>query len=200
MYYKIQKSLGNISAVLTDNIPHNGVCVEFKNFNQKDASIIIFRNGYSVDLHINGWTFPCVYNNIGYSHHSDIYGGEARHVISFDFLFPDGSVGNIEERSVYGEKESLAVEYFYSMLYNLSCCESIEQFRQLSKYIINNNWFKINNNRAEAIEVIDFIEKFTPRLSQVKDTDFLPGLKHKIQVKFKEAQEIISSAACPELG
>ena len=165
---------------------------------KKDASIIIFHNGYSVDLHINGWTFPCVYNNIKYSHRSDIMGGEARHVIRFDFLTPDGSVGEIIERNLYGEKESLAVEYFYSLLYNLSCCESLEQFRQLYKYIIDNNWFKANKNRKEAIEVIDFIEKFTPRLSQVKDTEFLPGLKHKIQIKFKEAQEIISSVACPE--
>jgi hypothetical protein len=66
----------------------------------------------------------------------------------------------------------------------------------LSKYIIDNNSLK-SENRKKAIEVLDFIEEFTPQLSTLNDTSFVPGLKQKISIKFKEAQAIIATADCP---
>lgn len=198
MYYKIQKSLGNISAVLTDSIPSSGICIEFKNFEETDAAIVVYKNRTLVDLSINGCVFPCVYNKITRQRGSDIYGGRYCHEINFEFLDATGSVQCVKKETIYGEKESLAVEYFYSMLYNISCCKDLEQYNQLYRCIINNNWFSIHKNRKEAVEVLDFIESFTPQLSTVKDTEFLAGLKQKIQIKFKEAKDIIASSTCPE--
>ena len=84
MYYKIQKSLGNVSAVSTDSIPQIGICVEFRNFNREDASIIIYQNGKPEDVCINGWTFPCVYNKISHSDSDDIFGGKSQHYLQFE--------------------------------------------------------------------------------------------------------------------
>ena len=196
MYYKIQKSLGDISAVYTKDIPEYGTCIGIQNFKITDSSIVIYQGGSPKDLCINGFTFHCVYNNIGHSYHK-YFGCESFHYISFEFIDPNGSVKSIIEKDIYGGKESTAVEYFYSLLYNISCCESIEQFKQLYKYIIDNNRFKSKNSCTEAVEVINFIESFTPQLAKVKDTDYLPGLKRKLQEKFKEAQKIIASSECP---
>ena len=42
MYYIIQKSLGAISAVITETIPQMGLCVEFKNYQLgTDTAIVI---------------------------------------------------------------------------------------------------------------------------------------------------------------
>lgn len=198
MYYKIQKSLGNISAVLTDNIPNTGTCIEFKNFKETDASIVVYKDCKPVDLSINGCVFPCVYNNITRQRGSDIYGGDYYHEFNFEFIDSTGSVQCIEIKRIYGEKESLAVEYFYSFLYNISCCKDMEQCKDLYRYIIDNDWFNKDKKRKEAVEVLNFIESFTPQLSMVKDSEFLAGLKQKIQVKFKEAKDIIASSTCPE--
>lgn len=198
MYYKIQKSLGNISAVVTDSIPSTGICIEFKNFKDDNASIVIYQDRRPVDLSINGCVFPCVYNKISRQKGSDIFGGDYNHYINFEFLDSTGSVQYIERKNIYGDKESLAVEYFYSLLYNISCCKDLEQYEKLYRYIIDNGWFNKNKKRKDAVEVLDFIEGFTPQLSMVKDSEFLSGLKQKIQVKFKEAKEIIALSTCPE--
>ena len=74
MFYKIQKSLGNVSAVSTENIPVLGICVEFKNYGKRDASIVVYQDGKPQDISLNGWTFPCVFNHVEYTLHDDIYG------------------------------------------------------------------------------------------------------------------------------
>lgn len=74
----------------------------------------------------------------------------------------------------------------------------MEQCKDLYRYIIDNDWFNKDKKRKEAVEVLNFIESFTPQLSMVKDSEFLAGLKQKIQVKFKEAKDIIASSTCPE--
>ena len=137
MYYKIQKSLGRVSAVLVDNIPQDGVCVEFKNFSRSNASIVIYQHGKPNDLRINGYTFPCVYNYIKNIMGTDIYGGDYAHVIDFEFIDPSGALQHVTSKNLYGGKEALAVEYFYSLLYNISCCKNVEQYEQLYEYIID---------------------------------------------------------------
>lgn len=198
MYYKIQKSLGNISAVLTNSIQSSEIHIEFKNFKETDASIIVYKDWNPIDLSINGCVFPCVYNKISRQSGSNISGGKYHHEINFEFLDSNGSIQSIKRKIIYGEKESLAVEYFYSLLFNISCCKDLEQYEQLYRYIIDNDGFKYNKRRSEAVEVLDFIENFTPQLSMVKGTEFMAGLKQKIQVKFKEAQDIIALSTCPE--
>ncbi len=197
MYFSIQKSLGDISAIYTKDIPESGICVGIQNFKITDASIVIYQGGRPKDLCINGYTFPCVYNNIkhsGYSYTSiEIY-----HSISFDYIDPSGSIKSIVSKDILGSNEAAAVEYFYSVLYNISCCESIEQFERLYKYIIDNKYLRDKNSRSEAIEVLAFIESFTPQLAKVRDSDYLPGLNRKIQIKYKEAQEIIAASECPK--
>lgn len=155
MYYKIQKSLGAVSAVLTETIPTAGVCVEFQRFDQRDASIILYQDGQAQDLHVNGWTFPCVYNDIELRRQSDIYGGKASHEIRFEAIDPAGSIQVIQSKSLYGQKESLAVE------------------------------------------VLQFIESFMPRLGQLEDDAYIPGLKQKLSVKYRVVQEIIAEADFP---
>lgn len=199
MYYKIQKSLGNISAILVDTIPQSGVCVEFKNFGlwSQEASIVVYQDGRNDDLHINSWSFPFVFNNIRVSRGSDIFGGRYLYEISFEAIAPDGSVQSIESKTLYGDKESMVVEYFYSMLYHLSCCEDTKQFKELYKCIIDNQWFDKHHSRKEAINVLSFIEAFTPKLDRVEDTTYIAGLKQKMSVKFKMAQEIVAESSCP---
>lgn len=187
MYYKIQKSLGAVSAVLTETIPTAGVCVEFQRFDQRDASIILYQDGQAQDLHVNGWTFPCVYNDIELRRQSDIYGGKASHEIRFEAIGPAGSIQVIQSKSLYGQKESLAVEYFCSLLYNISCCRDAGQFKDLYRYIIDNNWFQYHRERKEAVEVLQFIESFMPRLGQLEDDAYIPGLKQKLSVKYRVA-------------
>lgn len=198
MIYKIQKSLGNVSAILVDNIINDGICIEFKNFDKTDASIIIYVNGTTQDLSLNGYTFPCVYNNIRNCRHNDIYGGSSSHKIEFECLTPDGSVKRIIKDSIYGAKESLAVEYFYSLLYNISCCANIIQYEKLYEYIIDNRLFAHSKNRKNALAILNFIEEFTPELAKVQQTAFLPGLKQKINAQFKAAQEVIQMSNCPD--
>lgn len=198
MFYKIQKSLGNVSAVSTENIPVLGICVEFKNYGKRDASIVVYQDGKPQDISLNGWTFPCVFNHVEYTLHDDIYGGHATHSIDFEFLDPSGSVQNISKKSLYGSRESLTVEYFFTLLYNISCCSDIEQYKNLYKYIIDNECFSRDRNRKDAINVLNFIESFSSQLEKVEDKEYLAGLKLKINVKFKIAQEIIASASCPE--
>lgn len=197
MYYKIQKSLGRVSALLTDVIPQDGVCIEFKNFSQYEASIVIYQYGKPNDLHINGYTFPCVYNHIKKSQGSDIYGGGHAHVIDFEFIDPNGVIQQITSKTIYGGKESLAVEYFYSLLYNISCCENIGQYELLYECIIDNKLFSLNKTRNAAIKVLDFIESFALHLKDIKDKEFLEGLKQKMDIKFNEAKAIIADSDSP---
>ena len=55
----------------------------------------------------------------------------------------------------------------------------------------------IINKRKDAIQVLNFIESFTPRLSKIEDTEFVIGLERKIKEKYNVAQEIITSAPAP---
>jgi hypothetical protein len=203
MYYKIQASLGNASAVPTETIPTQGICIELKNFSytwhtKPDPSIVIYTNGVIKDLSINGWSFPCVYNKISYSPHDDIRGGKSAYSIDFECIDPNGNVQKIEKKSIYGSKEAIDVEYFYTLLYNISCCHDIEQYNELYTFIIDNEWFSKDRNRKDAIQVLGFIESFTPQLSELKNKEYLVGLKQKINIKFKEAKEIISESNCPD--
>jgi hypothetical protein len=127
MIYKIEKYLGNVSAVLVDTFQTLGICVEIKNYAQRNASIVVYRNGSPSDLYFNGWPLPCVYNKMNIRLGGDIYGGDYKHTISFDLLDKDSTVQSVTDKKIYGSKESLMVEYFYSLLYNLSCCKDIEQ-------------------------------------------------------------------------
>ena len=198
MYYKIQKSLGNVSAVTTDSIPTMGICVETKDYKSySSASIVIYNNGKSEDIQINGWTFPCVYNRIEQRAGNDIWGGPYAHEITFECVGPDGELHKVEGKTLYGGRESLEVEYFYSLLYNMSCCQSMEQYEELYKFIIDNEWFSKDRDRKSAVQVLSFIENFTPLLTSIDDKDFLAGLKQKINIKFKEAKEIIAESNCP---
>ena len=131
MYYKIQKSLGNIKAVLTDSIPHEGICVEFNNYREKDSLILVYKNGKNEDVYINGWTFPCIYNNIESRKGADVYGGDYSHVINFELLDPTGELQMVEKKKLYGTNQSQTIEYFYSLIYNISCCIDMKQFQLL---------------------------------------------------------------------
>ena len=198
MYYKIQKSLGNVSAVLTDSIPQQGVCIEFTNFGSyNDASIVIYKNGSPEDVCFNGCTFPCVYNKLKHQTGTDIYGGGFTHSVDFDFIDANGVMQHVEAKTIYGGKEALAVEYFYSLLYNISCCDNMEQYEQLYERIIDNKLFGLYKTRDAAIKVLDFIESFALHLNTIKDTEFLAGLKQKLDVKFKEAKGIIANSDSP---
>ena len=198
MIYQIKKSLGRVSAILIDTVIEDGICVEFKNYGKySGTTIVIYQNGKPGDLSINGWTFPCVYNNIDYRTFSDIYGGKSVHTISFECLDPTGTVQKIEKKSIYGDNQPIAVEYFYSLLYNISCCQSFEQYQQLYKHIIDNECFYIDKERKAAVEVLYFVETFASQLENVKDTEFLAGLKQKVDVKFKEAKDIIAMSNSP---
>ena len=156
MIYKIQKSLGNVSALLVENVLQEGICIEFKNFAKSDASIIIYSNGKPEDVCINGYTFPCVYNNLECNKSDDIFGGKCFHSIEFEFLAPDGSLNKIYKDDLYGAKESLTVEYFYSLLYNISCCSNVEQYKQLYEYIIDNRLLACKS-QSKALKILNFI-------------------------------------------
>ena len=199
MYFKIQKSLGNVSAVSTDSIPRSGICVETKDYKSySNASIVVYINGKTEDILLNGWTFPCVYNRVEHCAGDDILGGPYAHKISFECVDPDGEIHRVEGKKLYGGRESIEVEYFYSLLYYISCCQSMEQYEDLYKFIIDNEWFIKDRERNEAVKVLSFIENFTPRLSEIEDNEFLAGLKQKINKKFKEAKEIIAESNCPD--
>ena len=199
MYYKIQKSLGNVSAVSTDIIPATGVCIETKDYKTySNPSIVIYINGASVDIQINGWTFPCVYNKIEQYTGSDIYGGSYAHRIYFECIDPEGEIHKISGKTLYGGRESLEVGYFYSLLYNISCCQSMNQYEELYKFIIDNEWFSKDRVRKTAVQVLNFIENFTPQLSELVNKEYLDGLKQKLNIKFKEAKEIIAESNCPD--
>lgn len=197
MYYKITKTLGSIKAVLTESIPHSGICVEFNNYREKDPLILIYKDGINEDICINGWTLSCIYNNIENSRGSDVYGGDYSHVIHFELLDAAGKLHEVKNKKLYGTKQSQCVEYFYSLLYNISCCTDMEQIQLLYAYIIDNDDFHRFGKREEAIKVLNFIESFVPQLANIKDTDYLIGLRRKLDEKFEIAQKIIASADSP---
>ena len=198
MYYKIQKSLGRISAIQVDSIESEGICIEFRNYCQENPSILVYNNGKLDDIRINGFLFPCVYNNTSSFGGYDIYGGGYKHMVTFDYIDSTGALQHISAKKLYGYREDIVVEYFFNLIYCITCCNSIEQYNSLFKYIIDNKCFIEHKNRKEALEVLNFIEIFLPQLSKVENTDFLRGLQHKIEIKFKGAQEIISSSTCPK--
>jgi hypothetical protein len=118
-------------------------------------------------------------------------------VIDFEFIDPNGVIQQITSKTIYGGKESLAVEYFYSLLYNISCCENIGQYELLYECIIDNKLFSLNKTRNAAIKVLDFIESFALHLKDIKDKEFLEGLKQKMDIKFNEAKAIIADSDSP---
>lgn len=197
MYYKITQTLGNIKAVLTESFPHSGICVELNNDSNKDPLILIYKDGINQDICINGWTFPCIYNNIKIRCSSDIYGGEYSLRINFELLDPTGKLQKIESKTLYGANNCLTIEYFYSLLYNISCCTDMEQYKLLYAYIIDNNEFRLFGKRESAIKVLGFIESFVPQLANIKETDYLIGLRRKLDEKFEIAQKIIASSDSP---
>lgn len=197
MFYKIHRSLGNISAVLVDTIPNVGVCVEFKNFGSDNASILVYTNGKLKDVCFNGCTFPCVYNNLRKSCGDDVYGGSYKYVVSFEFVDSVGDISEIKLKRIYGRTEPLVVEYFFSLLYNISCCSGMEQFKELYECIIDNNDFSFHKNRDKAVKILHFIDGFSLRLSEIQDDEYVAGLKQKLKVKYAVAQEVIASSSCP---
>ncbi|MCR4853325.1 MAG: hypothetical protein K5893_07030 [Prevotella sp.] len=200
MYYRIQKSLGRVSAIEVPSESVLKLCIGFTNYQAKGAaSIIIYQYGNPRDWELNGWKFPCVYNNLIYRCSRDIYGGASNYTISFDVIDPNGSICHIKDKSIYGSTEILDVEYFYSLLYNMSCCKNIEQFKQLYKYIIDNNVLdSYQSDRKLAIDVLAFIENFLPQLKNVQQREYITELEQKIEAKFKRAQEIIASSDAPK--
>lgn len=187
MYYKIQKSLGRITAVQMDNLDKSGVCVEYRNYEKRylghgDPSIRIYTNGKLEDICLNGYTFPCVYNDIK---------GDG---IWFDYIDREGNIQKVYP-TLRGGGEPQTVEYFYTLLYNISCCNSREQFQNLYHYVINEYW---KEDRENALAILNFIEGFTPQLANVENTEYLQGLKQQLNTRFKEAQAVISTATCPK--
>lgn len=191
MLWKIEKTLGNVAAVQVDSIPTSGLCVEFKNFHQKDASILIYQNGKLEDITINGCVFPCVYNKIPYWAY--------RHDITFDFIDPLGAVCKIHSKNLYGENESTTVEYFYTLLHYITYCDSREElYNELYYHIIDTEYIYVADRTEKALNTLCFIKEFTPQLTNIEDTTYLQGLKQKLNARFKEAQEVVSRAEYPE--
>ena len=198
MLWKIEKSLGNVAAVQVESVPENGVCIEFRNFQQADASILIYQDGKLEDVTINGCIFPCIYNKI---RRTNIGCGNYRHIITFDFIDPLGSYIGINSKSLYGQyvRESATVEYFYTFLHYITYCDSRKElYDKLYKHVIDANHIYVGDCTEEALNTVCFIEEFTPQLTNIKDTTYLQGLKQKLNVRFKEAQEVISKAECPK--
>lgn len=200
MLWKIEKTLGNVAAVQADSVPESGVCIEFKNFQQADASILIYQDGKLEDVTINGCVFPCIYNKIRRTH---IGCGNYRHIIAFDFIDPLGSTIGINSKSLYGQyvRESTTVEYFYTLLHYITYCDSREeQYSKLYKYIIDAGYQYIakGSEVTEALNTLSFIKEFMPQLSNIENDTYLQGLKQKLNIRFREAQEVISNAECPK--
>ena len=197
MYYKIVKSLGRVSAILSDKIPQQGICIEFNNNRNGDCSILVYQNGVSNDLCLNGWTFPSSYNKIDSTFSMTDTFGHSNYSISFDLLDPKGVERHIDNKHLYGDSDLQAIDYFFTLLYNISCCENIEQYKDLYKYVYDMNWEFIHEKNF-PFEVISFINKFTPHLSNLKDDDYLPGLKRTIDIRLKEAADRIKAQGVPK--
>ena len=200
MLWRIEKSLGDVAAVQVDNIPANGVCVEFKNFQQENASILIYQDGKLEDVLINGCVFPCVYNKLNrLGCCIEDIGGKSWHCATFIYVGANGTPREVYH-NLYGKTESAVVEYFYSLIYNISCCTSIEQLKALHKYIIDISASSryVNPIREEPLKVLNFIKDFIPQLSKIEDTTYVHGLKHKLKIRFSEALEMVSKLEFPE--
>lgn len=199
MYFKIEESLGNIKAVSTESFSTRGICIVFNDYAGKDPQILIYKNGIKRDICINGWTFPCIYNNIAYIDNRDGNRGDYFHVITFELLDPTGELQKVKHKRLYGINQSLTVETFFTLLYNISCCTDMKQFQLLYDLVIDGEFPIIDKDkrREKAINVLNFINSFVPQLETIKETDYLIGLKRKINAKFKEAQEIIASSTSP---
>ena len=200
MLWKIEKSLGNVAAVQVESVPENGVCIEFKNFQQEDASIIIYQDGKLEDVLINGCVFPCVYNKLNmFGCCIEDIGGKSWHCATFIYVDMNGIPQQVYH-NLYGKTESVVVEYFYSFIHNVSYCTSAEQLKALYKYIIDIgvSLRYINPIREEPLKVLNFIKDFTPQLSKVEDTTYIQGLKQKLRIRFNEALAIVSKLEFPE--
>ena len=134
MYFKIEKSLGNIKAVSTESFSNSGICIDFYDYAGKNPQILIYNNGSKKDICINGWTFPYIYNNIEYKL---IAWKGYRHVISFELLDPAGELQKVVCKNLYGTNQSSTIESFYSLLYNISCCTDMKQFELLYDLVID---------------------------------------------------------------
>ena len=208
MLFKIQKSLGRVSAVFTDTIWKEGVCIDFQKYGSDDASIVIYQGGRLEDtIKLNGWSFPCVYNGMRRQQGRDIYGGKYYHVVTFEALDTRGSLQTIDKKKVYGDKEAIAVEYFYTMLHNLSYCKDVLQFTKLYEYLIDNEdiiclyegvmkgtTMSIYRSDREKISgALYFIETFRNQLGDVEDTVYVSGLKQRMDYTYKAVLGIMSS-------
>ena len=170
MLWKIVKSLDNVAAVQVDSVPASGVCVEVRNYKQPNTSILIYQDGKLKDVTINGCIFPCVYNHIVH------YANLAENSCTFCFLDSSGEQQKIRDRRLSVSIESIFVEKFYSMLHYISYCKSVEQYGSLHRLIIKtgSSWNWVHSRRREtALEILNFIEEFTPQLSKVADTTYL---------------------------
>ena len=146
MYFKIEESLGNIKAVSTESFSNSRICIEFNDYAGKNPQILIYNNGSKRDICINGWTFPCIYNNIEYKRITWL---GYRHVISFELLDPAGELQKVVYKTLYGTNQSLTIEYFYSLLYNVSCCTDMNQFQLLYDLVIDGEFPIIKDKRRE---------------------------------------------------
>ena len=198
MYYKIVKTIGKVSAILSEDIPQQGICLEFKSNGNGGRSILIYQNGELNDLCLNGWTFPYIFNNVSsHSWGNDIWGGFWNYIISFELLDPSGAERRIVEKRLYGDNDLQAIVYFFTLLYNISCCENFEQYKDLYKYVYDMKWKTINDENF-PIEVISFINKFTPHLKNLSDDYYLSELKRTIDTRRKEAADRIKAQGGPK--
>ena len=191
MYYKIVKSLGRVSAILSDNIPQQGICLELKQIQDQNYSILLYQNSKLKDFELNGWAFPSIFNNVTfYEKGDDIWGGKYHYIISFELIDPSGVGRHIDNKTLYGDTNLQAIEYFFTLLYNISCCENFDQYKDLYKYVYDIIW-EFNHEKDFPVEVLSFINKFTPHLSNVLTDDYLTGLKRTLDIRRKEAEDRI---------
>ena len=197
MYYKIVKSLGRVSAILSEDIPQQGICLEFKKIQDSNYSILLYQNGKLKDFELNGWTFPYIFNNVTYYECAGNIVGKFYYSVSFELIDPSGIERHIDNKELYGETELKSVEYFFTLLYNISCCENFDQYNDLYKYVYDKNYF-VSREKNFPFEAISFINKFTPHLSKVSTDDYLPGLKRTIDIRLKEEADRIKAQGVPK--
>ncbi len=191
MYYKIEKSLGRPVAIQVDSIPEKGICVDVKNFRSKDISMIIYQDGKLNDIQMNNWTFPYVYNEIGSNtHHSPDYDDYCR-VDSIRYIDPTGN----NEKSTYplwlGNTEAQSAENLIYELYRLSCCENFDQYINLRVLYFKTTGFH-DYDCEMAKKIVDFVDSFSPHLSNLKDTEYLEEVINEFKRVYNSAKEYLS--------
>lgn len=192
MFYKIEKSLGRPVAIEVDSIPEKGLCVDVKNFRGKDISMIIYQDGKLKELHINNWKFPYVYNEIWpnpQSHNADY--DDYRRVAYIRYIDPTGN----KEKSNYplelGFTEAQSAENFIYELYRLSCCENFDQYINLRGLYFKTTGFH-DYDCEKAKIIVDFVDSFSPHLSNLKDTEYLEEVINEFKRVYNNAKEYLS--------